>query len=96
MARAEFRGHAKTILSLAYSADGKTIASGSQDTTAKLWDAATGKEIFTLGGHTLGVLSVAFSPDSERLASAGQDGTVKFWDTRIDRWLVFELRLRKL
>ena len=65
---------------MAFSPDGKRLASASQDETVKVWDAATGQETLTLKGHTSGVMSVAFSPDGKRLASASMDGTVKVWD----------------
>jgi len=65
---------------VAFSPDGKRLASGSNDFTVKAWDAASGLETRTLKGHTSVVNSVAFSPDSQHLASAGHDGTVKVWD----------------
>ena len=65
---------------MAFSPDGKRLASASLDKTVKVWDATTGQEILTLKGHTGGVLGVAFSPDGNRLASGGWDGTVKVWD----------------
>ena len=75
-----FQGHTETVLSAAFSSDGKTLASGSEDNTIKLWDVATGKERFTLKGHTQPVWSVAFSPDGMTLASGSWDGTTKLWD----------------
>ena len=73
--------HAAVSTSVAFSPDGKRIASASQDRTVKVWDARTGQETLTLKGHTDVVSgSVAFSPDGKRLASASEDGTVKVWD----------------
>ena len=65
---------------MAFSPDGKTLASGSSDRTIKLWDVATGKEQATLKGHTGCVYSVAFSPDGKTLASGSEDKTIKLWD----------------
>ena len=78
--RLTLRGHKKSVYSVAFSRDGKTLASGSDDNTVKLWDAATGQELRTLGGHSSFVLSVAFSPDGKTLASGSDDNTVKLWD----------------
>ncbi len=73
-------GHADHIRSVAFSANGKHLASASSDQTVKVWDAATGLDTLTLRGHSGEVYSVAFSPDGKRLASAGSDRTVRVWD----------------
>jgi WD40 repeat protein/serine/threonine protein kinase/class 3 adenylate cyclase len=75
-------GHQKVIqlMSLAFSPDGRTVATASKDTTLKLWDANTGKEIRTFAGHAKEVSSVAFTPDGRHVISGSWDGTVKMWD----------------
>ncbi|MBI5760376.1 MAG: protein kinase, partial [Planctomycetales bacterium] len=76
------KGHTDGVSSVAFSADGKRLASASNDKTVKVWDTVTGQETLTLKGHTYLVLSVAFSADGKRLASAGAfpDNTVRVWD----------------
>lgn len=73
-------GHTKDINSVAFSPDGKTLASGSGDETIKLWDVESGTELRTLLGHKHFVYSVAFAPDGKTLASGSADKTVKLWD----------------
>jgi serine/threonine protein kinase len=74
------KGHANTVRSVAFSPNGKRLATGSGDRTVKLWDATTGQELATLKGHGDWVNSVAFSPDSKRLATGSEDQTVRLWD----------------
>ncbi|MBD6618426.1 PDZ domain-containing protein [Komarekiella sp. 'clone 1'] len=74
------QGHSDSVNSVAFSPDGRTVVSGSHDTTIKLWDVRTGREIYTLQGHSNSVDCVAFSPDGKILASGSSDKTIKLWD----------------
>ena len=72
-------GHAGAVVSVAFSRDGKTLASGSADGTIRLWDLATDRGIGSpLRGGTAPVVSVAFSPDGKALASGSADG-IRSW-----------------
>ncbi|MDD5058981.1 MAG: caspase family protein [Sideroxydans sp.] len=73
-------GHRGDVASVALSPDGRTLVSGSGDSTLKLWDVASGREIRTLYGHERGVQSVAFSPDGRTVVSGSIDETLKLWD----------------
>jgi hypothetical protein len=72
--------HGSSVLSVAWSPDGRTLASGSDDSTIKLWDVERGELLQTLQGHGDWVLSVAWSPDGRTLASGSADSTIKLWD----------------
>ena len=75
------KGHSGHIECLAFSLDGKRLASGSRDTTVIIWDTATGEQLHSLAEHDNRVVSVAFSPGGRWLASGSWDNTVKIWDT---------------
>ncbi|KAJ3011772.1 UNVERIFIED_CONTAM: hypothetical protein HDU68_001533, partial [Siphonaria sp. JEL0065] len=75
-------GHTAAVCGVVYSADGKTVVSGSWDETVKVWDTRTGECIRTLTGHTDAVTSVAISADSKTVVSGAWDTTVQVWDTR--------------
>jgi WD40 repeat protein len=72
-------GHKKQVNSIAFSPDGQTLVSGSNDRDIKLWNLRTRETICTLSEHTDVVTSVAFSPDGQTLASGSKDGTFKIW-----------------
>ena len=69
---------------MAFSPDGRRLATGGEENTVKIWDVQTGQELHTLRGHNGDVYTVAFSPDDEGrwIASAGEDSTVKVWDSQ--------------
>jgi WD40 repeat protein len=88
--------HDGAVTSVAYSPDGKRLAAAGTEPAegkesvsgvVKVWDAQTGKELFTLRGHTRPVTSVSFSADGKRLASAARGAEVKVWDAEMGKEL---------
>lgn len=84
-------GHTEPITDSAISPDGMRIVTASNDNTARIWDAATGRSIATLSGHTDRVESAAFSPDGRRIVTASRDNTARIWNAESGR-LITTLR----
>ena len=72
--------HKRAVMTLTFSPDENTLATGSWDCTVKLWDMRSGALIATLEGHTDYVQSIAFSPDGKQLATGSDDQTLRIWD----------------
>jgi WD40 repeat protein len=73
-------GHTDGVTSVAYSPDGRHIVTASLDNTARVWDAASGRQIGVLRGHEGQVRSAAYSPHGEHIVTAAWDGTARIWD----------------
>src|SRR5258708_24661404 len=75
------KGHKNTITCLAFSKDGKLLATGAKDGVAIIWDVKATKELFSMPAHKDMVTSVAISPDGKVLATSGHDSIILLWDT---------------
>jgi WD40 repeat protein len=70
---------------VAFAPDGRTVLSGSNDSTLMLWDVATGRRLRTFAGHFAPVYAVAFSPDGRTALSGSADRTLMLWDVAVTR-----------
>jgi WD40 repeat protein len=77
--------HPRDVLAVAFSADGRTLATGSADNTARLWDVRSGREKEVLRGHADSVEDLDFTRDGRFLSTAGRDRTAKIWDVQRGR-----------
>ena len=74
------RGHKGAVRSVAFAAHGKRLLSAGVDGTVRLWDVATGGEVYRFTGHRGTVHGVVCTADGRRAVSCGQDGTVRLWE----------------
>jgi WD40 repeat protein len=76
----KLEGHTADINSVAFSPDGRFVVTASVDSTARVWDTATGATVGELRGHSKSINSASFSPDGKFIVTASDDGSVRLWD----------------
>ena len=81
-----YRGHSAGVTAIAWSPEGRRIASGSEDHTVQVWNTTTGELLYTYRGHSGKVKTVAWSPDGRRIASGGADDTLPTTDNTVQIW----------
>ncbi|NWZ05482.1 DAW1 factor, partial [Agelaius phoeniceus] len=80
-----FRGHSAEIVCLSFNPQSTLLATGSMDTTAKLWDLEKGEEVATLNGHSAEIIALSFNTTGDRIITGSFDHTVAVWDVGTGR-----------
>jgi len=78
----EIEGHTEAILAVQFSPEGRYLASGSGDTTVRLWDLCTESPLFTMEGHSDHILAIAWSPDSAKIVTGCKRGELRLWSPK--------------
>ncbi|KAH8926376.1 WD40 repeat-like protein [Atractiella rhizophila] len=81
------QGHSDFVRAVSFSPDGSKVATGSFDSTVRIWDAVTGDQLSILRGHTNFVRAVRFSPDGTKVGSGSDDKTARIWDIATGEYL---------